>query len=186
MGCGSYYLGTDVVVISGFGITLHLLQEDHLEQLRTWRNSEFVQSFMQFREHITEQMQKKWFDSLAEKNSFYFMIHNGEEFIGCCNIKDIDVQSGVGEGGVFLGEERFLKGMDAIRAVFLMYHWGFANTQLQKAICQVLNDNPRAIKLNKMLGFTMIQGENSILHGQLEQSKFEKVYNNYQRVLGAI
>lgn len=172
-------------MIKRWGIELHPLKSNHLELLRTWRNSDFVRNTMQFQEYISESSQLVWFDSLRISNSRYFMIYNGSEFVGCCNIKNIDQRTLIGEGGVFLGESRFQKSLDAVKAVFLMYHWSFMKKGLQGAICEVLLDNSRATKLNKMLGFSMEVHDDGILRGSLTQLDFMKAYAKYNRVLSA-
>ena len=71
--------------ISKYGIDLVRLTEEDIEMLRQWRNSPQIQQFMEYREEITAEMQKKWFDSINNVNNFYFIIHFEGQKIGLIN-----------------------------------------------------------------------------------------------------
>lgn len=169
------------MLIQKFGVTLHPLTEQHLELLRKWRNSDFVQKFMQQQVAITPQEQKSWFDSLDKKTNHYFIIEIDGSFIGCCNIKNIDAD-GVGEGGVFLSAPEYLNGMHGAKAVFLMYEWAFNNGIINAAKSEILLDNKRAIRFNKMLGFT-INIKESIVEGFLNKESFCNQFKKLHKTL---
>ena len=173
------------MVIEGFGIQVRQLQQAHLPLLRQWRNSEYVRRHMQYREHITEQMQQQWFSSLVASNSYYFMIHNGENYVGCCNIKNIDPVSGIGEGGVFFGEERYARGLECTKAAFLVYDWAFSNNIFLGVKAEILADNRPALRFNQMLGFEITRTVNGVSHGQLCEDNFRKAYHRYAKVFSA-
>lgn len=164
------------MLIEGFGIKLHPLSNQYLDILRCWRNSDFVQAFMQQKVSITLEMQIEWFSSLDKEKNHYFIIEYEDVLVGCCNIKNID-DLGVGEGGVFLCAEEFLNGMVASKAVFLMYDWAFKNNIICSAKSEILLENKRAIRFNKMLGFS-IEIKESIVQGFLNKESF---YNQYYR-----
>ena len=73
-----------------YGITLTRLREDDIELVRKWRNSPGIQQYMEYREFITEEMQKKWFESINNLQNFYFIIEYENKKIGLINTSNID------------------------------------------------------------------------------------------------
>ncbi|WP_299807100.1 GNAT family N-acetyltransferase [uncultured Shewanella sp.] len=171
------------MLISGYGIELHPISEDNIELLRQWRNSEFVQQFMQQTVRITPEMQKKWFNSLDKDRNHYFLIKEGDTFIGCCNIKNITDEH-VGEGGVFLCEEKYLNGISASKAIFLMYEWAFNSGIIIGAKSEILSNNRRAIRFNKMLGFT-VEKHDLVSYGYLNKDRFFEQLTKFSSVLNS-
>ena len=77
-------------MISGEKVYLAAIEENELEQLRTWRNlPDFRKYFREYRE-ISSIMQKKWFENIVnnDKNTIMFAIHdkNTKELLGCCGL----------------------------------------------------------------------------------------------------
>jgi UDP-4-amino-4,6-dideoxy-N-acetyl-beta-L-altrosamine N-acetyltransferase len=169
------------MLISGFGVELHLLDETHLETLRGWRNSQFVQQFMQQNVSISAEMQKQWFESLDKSSNYYFLIREGRDFIGCCNIKNITADKS-GEGGIFLCDPQYLNGMSASKAIFLMYQWAFSKQIIVSAKSEILPDNKRAIRFNKMLGFTL-EKHGDVFHGFLNAANFYSQLQKYTKII---
>jgi UDP-4-amino-4,6-dideoxy-N-acetyl-beta-L-altrosamine N-acetyltransferase len=170
-----------MMLINGFGISLYRLSEIHLDMLREWRNSEFVQTFMQKRVSITPEMQKKWFESLDLTRDYYFIIEVQGDLVGCCNIKNVD-NDGIGEGGVFLIDPTYTNGIIASKAVFLMYDWAFKNEIIKFAKSEILLGNKRAIRFNRMLGFS-IDKKGDLAQGFLTEKSFYNQYEKYYKVL---
>lgn len=171
------------MIINGFGISLHLLQVEHLELLRTWRNSDFVKQFMQFRGSISEKEQMNWYLSLDPKCNYYFLIQQDGQFIGCCNIKNIKLDSMVGEGGVFACNQMYLNNIALVKAVFVMYNWAFENIGLMGASAEILADNKRALRFNKLLGFELGDEYKGVITASLSKSNFQYAYNKHSKVL---
>src|ERR1051325_5452442 len=95
------------MIINYFDVALTRLREDHLEELRFWRNSDFIRSRMYYREHITAEMQIKWFQEVNNINKhLYMMISVSGKNIGLCNGKDIC--SDHSEGGMFIWENSYM------------------------------------------------------------------------------
>ncbi|MCE9793798.1 GNAT family N-acetyltransferase [Shewanella indica] len=168
------------MIVKGFGIELHLLSSDKIELLREWRNSDFVQQFMQKKVVISAEMQQDWFNSLDKRNNFYFLIRENNEFIGCCNIKNVD--GGIGEGGVFVKGPEYLNSISVTKAIFLMYDWAFSNEFIISAKSEILSGNKRAIRFNKMIGFT-VNEVGGIVQGSLIKSDFYIQYDKFFKVL---
>lgn len=86
--------------ISNYDVSLELLTENKIEMVRQWRNDPKIQQYMEYRETITPEMQKKWFDKLNNgKDNFYFILQYKGEDIGLINVKDIDYEKKLANQG---------------------------------------------------------------------------------------
>src|ERR1700742_4498807 len=91
-----------------FGITLDRLGAADLELIRNWRNSEWVQPYMHYREVIEYEQQKKWFQALDPERNYYFVARAWDRPSPCLNIKAIDWDLLCGESGAFIGDPAFI------------------------------------------------------------------------------
>ena len=78
------------MIIKKFGITFKRLEKNDIELLRQWRNAPSISQYMEYREHITPEMQEEWFESVNNNNNLYFIIEYKGKKIGPTNGKDID------------------------------------------------------------------------------------------------
>ena len=78
------------MILKGYGIILKRLTEDKIELVRHWRNHPKIQQYMEYKEYITEAMQRDWFNHINNDSNYYFVIQYKEKEIGLINIKDID------------------------------------------------------------------------------------------------
>lgn len=149
--------------INKYGINLKSLGYDHLEELRKWRNSDFVKSCMFYQKKITEEDQIKWFDKICKENkNKFFIISINSEKLGCCNLHLNTNKLGVhyAEGGIFFKDTISAGSLHAHKAIFILYDWGFSNYPIEYIYAQIRTDNKRAIRFNKSLGFKVTE-ENS-------------------------
>jgi UDP-4-amino-4,6-dideoxy-N-acetyl-beta-L-altrosamine N-acetyltransferase len=171
-------------MINKHGITLESLTEKKLELLRCWRNSDFVKGNMQFQKHITRSQQIKWFQSLDENKARYFLIQEKGNYIGCCNVKNINVTKRTAEGGIFLSEEKYANSLSPVKAIFTLYDWVFSETVVNTIEAEILKTNPRAIRFNKGLGFKLRTEKNGVVFGTLSCNDFYKMYEKYSKIMG--
>lgn len=134
---------------------------DDIELVRNWRNSSKVSQFMEFREHITAEMQEKWFSSINNVHNLYFIIEYKNEKIGLINGKDIDWGNKTMETGVFIANEKFLNTEVPLLAVIIFGELGIMTFGL-KAYAHILKSNERAKRYNKFIGFTLCEGQEDI------------------------
>jgi len=138
--------------ISGYGITLRRLTEDKIEMVRNWRNDPKIQQYMEFRDYITPEMQKKWFERINNDNNYYFIIiYEGKE-IGLINIKDIDNTRNEGEAGVFIYDDEFLNTDVSYRAHIVLFDYFYDIIGLKNITSHILIDNNRASRFALYLG----------------------------------
>lgn len=148
--------------ISGYGVTLRRLTEDKIEMVRNWRNDPKIQQYMEFRDYITPEMQKKWFARINNDNNYYFIIvYEGKE-IGLINIRDIDYETKDGEPGIFIYDDEYLNTDVPMRASFCMGDFIWNELKLEKQHIHVLRANKRAIMMNKAFGYVLADGQDDV------------------------
>lgn len=144
------------MILTKYDITLSRLTEDKIELVRHWRNDPKISQYMEFREHITAEMQKAWFQRINNPQNYYFiLIFEGQE-IGLANIRDIDDKRTKGECGLFIYENEYLNSDVSFRASLTLNDFCFETLELKQMISHVIKDNIRAIKFNEFLGYKKI------------------------------
>lgn len=142
------------MIIEKYGIVLRKLESDaDLELVRTWRNSPEVNQFMFFRDHITIEMQKNWFNKINNEENYFFILEFENKKIGLINLKDINYRSKEAESGFFIGELDYRDGTIGVQAYFALLDFAFDDLGLEKIIASVRTDNKKAIAFNKGAGF---------------------------------
>jgi len=124
-----------------------------IEQIRQWRNSTEVSKYMEFRDHITPEMQTMWFEKICQKGDYYFMVIWKGESVGVINLKDIDNAKGTAEGGIFLVEESTMNSHLPYLASIALTEFGYNGLGLNKIYAHVLDENKRAVRYNLSLGY---------------------------------
>jgi RimJ/RimL family protein N-acetyltransferase len=141
------------------GIMIERLQEKDIELVREWRNSDYIRNFMNFREYITPEMQKKWFESINNFNNFYFIIHYKGKKVGLGNIKNVNWEERSGEAGVFVVDKNLLGSFLPVVGALTMSSLVFDIFDFHKLYAQIRVDNKRAKKFNRVFGYKMLPGE---------------------------
>lgn len=160
--------------LEGYGIKLHRLTEDKIEIVRRWRNDPKIQKYMDYKEYITEEQQKAWFEKINNKqNLFYIIIYKNKE-VGLINIKNIDYTLKTGESGIFLWDDQCYGKKLSYRARTVLLDFVFDELKLEKIYSHVLNDNIRSQKSIISMGYKLIAGE----EGKTFQ-KYELTIDNY-------
>lgn len=148
--------------IEGYGITLERLTLDKIELLRNWRNDPKIQQYMEYRDYITPEMQRNWFDRINNERNYYFIINCDEKDIGLVNLKDIDYERKCAEPGIFIYEDEYLNGDTGIRVALLNTDFAFEALNLDFLYGHVLKNNRRAIRFNSVFGYELSSGQESV------------------------
>ncbi len=139
--------------IKRFGIRLVRLKEERIEMIRHWRNSPDISSFMEFRQHITVEMQRQWFLSLDTLRDFYFVIEHHSEPAGLIHTSGIDWKNKTGHSGLFVWKKELQGSHVPVLASLSMVDFFFRFCTLEKLYAKVMQGNPVAITYNSQLGF---------------------------------
>lgn len=147
------------MIIEQYGIRLRRIEKKDLEIVRYWRNHPSIQKKMNFRGHITVDMQKKWFELIDNKFNYYFIIEYNEKKIGLINTKNIDNNLS-GEGGVFIWDKNIdneyvpvFASLCLLNAIYLVLEFSTVST------IQILSNNKEAIAFNKSLGYELLPNQ---------------------------
>lgn len=157
--------------IKKYGITLTRLEEGDLELLRQQRNAEHISRYMEFREHITQEGQKKWFESINNNNNLYFIISYKGEKIGLINSKEIQWNPLQSEAGLFIWEQSYWHTSIPAFSTLVLLEIAFFIDQAEVSYCSVLSDNPRAQHFNKQLGYELLPGQETVYNQRYQLTK---------------
>lgn len=165
--------------ITKYGITLKRLTHDKIELVRRWRNDPKISQYMEYRDEITAEMQEKWFEKINnDSNLFYLIVMHGQD-IGLINIKDIHDK--VGEGGVFIWDDRYLNSDVSYRAHLALFDTAFESGTVDRIISHILTDNRRARRFIDFLGSYMAPGQENV-YNQLYILDADAYFNNKNRL----
>lgn len=141
------------MILSRYGVRLIKLEREHIELLRNWRNAEKISRFMEYREHISPEMQQRWFEGLSNERDFYFMIEYRGSLVGMIHTSGIDWEKGTGDAGLFIYEDKYLSTYTPVLASLCMVDLFFGILKLKKLYAKVMANNPVAESYNRNLGF---------------------------------
>lgn len=148
--------------LHGYGVTLRQLTEDKLELVRRWRNDPKIQQYMSYREHITPEMQRAWFQRINNEHNFYFIIVYQDREIGLINIRDVDYENKCGEPGIFVWDDEYLDSDVPMRASLCLGSLIWDQLELDYLTIHVLRSNKRAIDYNLLLGFKRLPNQDHL------------------------
>jgi len=112
---------------------------------------------MEYKEYITEDMQKIWFDSIDNINNFFFIVEYNGTPLGLINTSHIDWANGVADTGLFVWDEIYLNSHIPVLASLGMLDVFFTVFGLKKVTAKVKNDNIKAIEYNVSLGYKLVE-----------------------------
>ncbi|HEU4609116.1 MAG TPA: GNAT family N-acetyltransferase [Chitinophagaceae bacterium] len=163
-------------------ILLKRVAKQDIELIRRWRNSETVSRFMEYREHITEEMQQEWFRKIDTDNNLYFLIMSDHKSLGLIYGADINWEDKtVGNAGIFIAEEGDRESAYALEASVLLNDYAFS-IGIETIFIKVLKDNRRAIAYNKLLGYALLDGQENAYNQNYFLSR-EAYLNNRRKLV---
>lgn len=172
------YIG---MIIERYGVKLERLTENKIEMVRHWRNDQKISQYMEYRELITSEMQKKWFQRINNVWNYYFIINFDGNEIGMINIRDIDSERKCGEGGIFIYEDKYLNSDVSFRAALCLNDFCYEKLNLEYIVSHILCSNKRAIQFNKLLGYTLCKGQELIENQEYVQNR-ETYYKSTDKI----
>ncbi len=143
------------MLISNFGITLSQLTLEDIELVRYWRNSKDISRFMEYKKFITEEEQKKWFNSLDPASDFYFLINYKGVKVGLIHTSHINRNEKTADAGLFIWDKNYLGTHIPVLASLAMLEYFFETFGLEKYFAKVGRENKVATQYNAALGFKL-------------------------------
>lgn len=161
------------MIVEQYGLKYTRVTEQDLETIRYWRNQSFIKDTMQFKDYITSEMQKAWFQKINNKNNYYFIIQHAQKKIGLISCKDSS-DTNVAEGGIFVWDKTFwgtpmpaYASLTMLQAVFDLFKSGEAS------LATISCENKKAIDFNLQLGYE--------IKAKTEDGKYYKLFLTKQK-----
>lgn len=160
------------MIAEQYGLVYKRVTQEDIELIRHWRNQPFIRDTMQFRDHITPEMQSKWFESINNKHNYYFIIYTQGKPVGLINCKNADPLTREAEGGIFIWDQSYWNTPIPVFAALTMLEGVFEIFGATgSSIATVAKNNTKAIRFNKMLGYEV---DNSVESGDFIKLKLTK------------
>lgn len=172
---------------TNYGVTLTDIAPWNIELLRRWRNDPEISRFMVYREHITPDMQRAWFDGLDKERNRYCFVSYERQPIGVCHTKNIDLDAMTGEGGMLIWSKEHQNTLVPFRAALAGLDWNFLKLGFRKMFVVVLKSNRRAQRYNRALGYRFVDPdpEGATLLGTLTPEDYASATEEIKSVLRA-
>jgi RimJ/RimL family protein N-acetyltransferase len=148
--------------LTKYGIHLRRIRLEDIELVRQWRNSPQINQFMEYREHITPEMQLEWFRSVDNYENFYYIIEYQDKKIGLINSSHIEWDTVSSEGGIFLWDEKYYETFVPVWASLCLLETSYFILGAGRSVIKTLRDNERAKKLNTHLGYELQEGQEEV------------------------
>ena len=136
-----------------YGVTLERLSDQQIETIRAWRNSDWVRPMMRYRDVISPEQQRAWFDGLDACRDWYFCTSTTDRPFGLFHVKGVDWSARSGEAGGFVGERDRIGGPEAARATLALMDFAFAVLELETLNATYRGDHHAIKTFNAGLGY---------------------------------
>jgi len=131
-----------------YGFKFIRANEDNIELIRNWRNSDFIRYKMINQNIITREEQINWFKNLDKVNNHYYIAQNAEslEYVGVVYLKIL--KNNIGEPGSYLIREDLENTATSTIIQFAFSDYSFDSLGVDILSPKVNKDNTKAFKLN--------------------------------------
>ena len=142
-------------IIQGKTVDLKIIDESDIEQLREWRNSNYVSDFMISRTFISKDQQEQWYNTIKnDPSGIYWVIFSKEGVkLGLASLTKIDRINNEAEPGLYIGTKTHRNSFYGMEAYYYILDYGFQQIGLEKIFGTVISSNKTAIKMNSSFGF---------------------------------
>ena len=175
-----------MLILSQYNIELQRLTRTDIELVRSWRNQDRIRHQMFYTDIITEQEQELWFDSINNALNYYFLIVFKSKKIGLIHAKNIDLEVGYGEGGIFIGELADENSWAATMASICLLSFVFEKLSLKSSLIKVKSNNLNAIKYNELLGYKEVSSLDNCAVMSLDKKSFNRATSKLKITLAKI
>ncbi len=162
----------------GKRLVLKPFEEQHLALTHEIVNSYTVVKANRMPFPVGEGNQKAWYENvvLKDRTKVFFSVYTleGDEFIGCCGLRNIDMRNRMGEAWFFFKKLDRGKGY-GVECLVLAMDYGFGYLGLNKVVANVAEFNTVALHVDKKFGFH----EEGLLR---EEYFFEGKFHNVHRL----
>lgn len=135
-------------------IELRKISLTDLEQIRAWRNSSDVSKYMYTDNHISAEMQSKWFEkvNVSSDCKYWIIEYNGRD-LGLASITGINEVLSSCHWAFYLGDTTVRGAGIGGKVEFNVLSYVFDELNLNKLRCEVFVSNDKVIKMHEKFGF---------------------------------
>jgi len=170
--------------IKQYGITLRRVEKRDIELIRRSRNSEAIKQKMIYREHITKEMQLKWFKSIEKNpNQIYYIIIQNRKKVGLINAKNYNLKNKLTESGLFLFSQEYYNTHIPVIASLIMISTAFYALNENVSYIRVLKTNKKALNYNKSLGYFIDKEKENYYIMKLTKNSFEQKTSKLRKAI---
>lgn len=162
------------MIVEKYGIQLKKITIEDIELIRTKRNSENISSKMIYRDYISEEQQKKWFESINNFDNFYYLIFCNQQPIGLINDRNLDWENLTSEAGLFIWEDSYLKTTIPAFATLTLIELGFEVMSWNKTNIRIIASNKEGIAYNKQIGFKTTAQKDGVIFMELNRTSYKE------------
>lgn len=129
------------------------LNDEEVEMVRRWRNHTDIRKWMYTDHEINIEEHKNFIENLKRDNrNFYYLVYLADKPIGVFSLNRVDWRNGNAYIGVYANPEEKTKGAGDVLSRSLLFV-AFTLIGLHTLKLEVIEDNERAIKFYKRMGF---------------------------------
>ena len=119
------------------------LNETWIEQVRFWRNQNFVRQQMEYNAVISEKAQHLWFPRLQnDPSQRYFIFFSGSIPVGIIHLSKLDLEKKEAEVGLFIGDANFIGTGISLEASLFILDLAFKQLKLNRLFAKVKMPRP--------------------------------------------
>ena len=107
---------------------------------------------MIYQKEISQEDQLNWFRNVDPDRNFYLMISTHGKDVGVCNMKNVNWEDQTGEGGIFIGDFKYLNTSVPVKAILNAATYFCDVLQIERVNISIVEGNAQAVHFNQMLG----------------------------------
>jgi UDP-4-amino-4,6-dideoxy-N-acetyl-beta-L-altrosamine N-acetyltransferase len=133
---------------------LRPLTLDHLELVRTWRNSPAVAQYMYTADPISAEQQQAWYERISQDPTVhYWLIYYQERPVGVANLYAISQRNRSCYWAFYLGDSALHGSGIGAKVELAVLTYVFEELKLNKLACEVFVTNEKVIAMHEKFGF---------------------------------
>lgn len=144
-------------MIAGKLVKLRALEEDDLETLKEWRNSEYVRKTTREYRLLDMIHQKNWFNSIhanyPPQEIMFGILNKKNKLIGVCGLTYIDWKNRHSEISIYLSMANWQRTKEAHDTINLLMAYGFDELNLHRLWVEIFSIATENIKLFEQMKF---------------------------------
>lgn len=147
------------MMLEGEKVSLRGIELQDLEQLKTWRNSEYIRAYVREYRPLTSENQIAWLQSLpTDRSTIMFAIDRKDmkedpDLIGACGLTNINWKDGNAEISFYLGEDYVIGKGYGSESLQLLVKYGFDELRLHRIYAIIYAYNKRSLEFFDKNGF---------------------------------